>query len=199
VIFEHSEAEVEARTREAASGEFMRLGVQYYVAARAGAWAGLLPVTGNLYHHSLEMFLKAGLCRKYSLKELKHKFSHRLPDIWNEFKAEFPAHALARFDATINDVAEFEEIRYPDSVLKRGAQMVVDFRGAATPTQNTTAPTRPEPEYSFYFDDVDRLIGAIFIACSKNPLFFTSGLKPDVQDMLARDNPVAAQLLMHRA
>jgi hypothetical protein len=34
VIFEHSEAEIEARTREAASGELMRLGVQYYVAAR---------------------------------------------------------------------------------------------------------------------------------------------------------------------
>jgi hypothetical protein len=199
VIFKHSEAEIEARTREAASREFMRLGVQYYVAARAGAWAGLLPITGNLYHHSLEMFLKAGLSRKYSLKELKNKFSHRLPDIWTEFKAEFPAHALATFDATINGVAEFEEIRYPDNVIKYGAQMVVDFRGTATPVQNNTAPTRPEPLYRFYFDDVDRLIGAIFTACSKNPLFFTSSLKPDVQGMLARDNPVAAQLLMHRA
>jgi hypothetical protein len=31
-----------------------------------------------------------------------------------------------------------------------------------------------------------------------NPLYFTSGLKPKVQDMLARDNPVAKQLLMNR-
>jgi hypothetical protein len=67
VIFEQSETEIEARTREKASGEFMKLGVQYYAAARA---IQLLPVTGNLYHHALEMFLKAGLSRKYSLAEL---------------------------------------------------------------------------------------------------------------------------------
>ena len=39
--------------------EFMKLGVQYYAAARSSAWAGLW-VCGNLYHHSIEMFLKAG-------------------------------------------------------------------------------------------------------------------------------------------
>jgi hypothetical protein len=60
--------------------EFMKLGVQYYVAARSAAWAGLLPVCGNLYHHTLEMFLKAGLSRKYSLRELQKKFGHRLID-----------------------------------------------------------------------------------------------------------------------
>src|SRR6516225_5948079 len=198
-IFEHSVAEIEAKTREDASREFMKLGVQYYVAARSAAWAGLLPVTGNLYHHSLEMFLKAGLSHKYSLTELKRKFSHRLPEIWTEFKAEFPEHSLETFGTTSDDVAEFEEVRYPENVLKRGAQMIVDFRGTATPVQSNGAPTRPEPPlYKFYFDDVDRLIGAIFTACSKNPLFFTSGLRRHVQDMLSRDNPVAGQLLMNR-
>src|SRR5260370_37068329 len=36
---------------------------------------------------------------------------------------------------------------------------------------------------------------AIFGVSSLNPLFFTLGLKPDVRAMLARDNPVAEQLL----
>jgi hypothetical protein len=35
--------------------EFMKLGVQYYVAARSAVMAQLLPVCGNLYHHSLEI------------------------------------------------------------------------------------------------------------------------------------------------
>ena len=58
--------------------EFMKLGVQYYVAARSAVMAKLLPVCGNLYHHSLEMFLKAGLSRHITLDDLKHprKFGH---------------------------------------------------------------------------------------------------------------------------
>jgi hypothetical protein len=39
--------------------QFAELGVQYYVAARSAAWG--LPVCRNLYHHALEMLLKAGL------------------------------------------------------------------------------------------------------------------------------------------
>jgi hypothetical protein len=83
-------------------------------------------------------------------------------------------------------------------VLKHGALMIVDYRGTVAPVQTSGSPSRPEPEYRFYFDDVDRLIGAIFAVSGKNPLFFTSGLKPDVQDMLAHDTPVAKQLLMNR-
>jgi hypothetical protein len=60
------------------------------------------------------------------------------------------------------------------------------------------SPPRPEPEYRFYFDDVDRLIGAIFEASGMSPFFFTLGLKREVQEMLARDNPIAERLLMKR-
>ena len=78
---------------DAAEEEFMKLGVQYYAAARSCAWGGLW-VCGNLYHHSLEMFLKAGLSRRYSLEDLKNKFGHRLVAIWTAFKGDFPSIAL---------------------------------------------------------------------------------------------------------
>jgi hypothetical protein len=112
-IFEHSAVEVEARTREAADHELMRLGFQYYVAARAATWAGLLPVCGNLYHHSIEMFLKSGLARTYSLAELKKKFQHNLPRLWDAFKQQFPASCLGQFDELIEKIERFEEIRLP--------------------------------------------------------------------------------------
>ena len=102
----------------------MQRGVQYYVAARYSAWSGLW-VCGNLYHHALEMFLKSGLSQIRSLPELK-KFQHKLVNIWNAFKADFPA-ALSQFDKTITELADFEEIRYPDEVLKNGAQIIIDY------------------------------------------------------------------------
>jgi hypothetical protein len=141
----------------------------------------------------LEMFLKAGLSRKYSLRELRKQFGHELIAIWNAFKADFPSPALLEFDATIADIAGFEDIRYPDRVLKYGVQIRIDYR--SVPQQS--APSSP-PEYKLDFYEIDRLVGAIFGVSSLNPLFFTMGLKPDVQAMLARDNPVAAQLLPQR-
>ena len=179
---------------DAAEEEFMKLGVQYYAAARSCAWGGLW-VCGNLYHHSLEMFLKAGLSRRYSLEDLKNKFSHILVAIWTAFKGDFPSIALLEFDTIIADLAKFEDIRYPDTVLKRGAKIIIEYQSALTPKPQLSTPPRPEPEYKLDFYEMDRLVGAIFRVSSLNPLFFTLGLKPDVRAMLARDNPVAAQLL----
>jgi hypothetical protein len=189
VLFEHSDAEIKARDAAAANEEFMKLGVQYYVAARQSAWSGLW-VCGNLYQHALEMFLKAGLCQKYSLPALRKQFGHELNAIWNAFKADFPSTALLEFDATIADIAGFEDIRYPDKILKHGVQIIIDYR--AQPREPSL---RPEPEYRLDFYEIDRLIGAIFGVSSQNPLYYTLGLKPDVRAMLARDNPVADQIL----
>ena len=81
---------------------FGDLGVQYYVSARCAAQAGLIPVCGNLFHHAVEMLLKARLSQKHSLEELGHKpFGHRLPALWTAFKAEFSTIDLGAFDLVI--------------------------------------------------------------------------------------------------
>jgi hypothetical protein len=101
VIFEHSDAEIKARDAEAAEDWFFDLAMQYYIAARVSAvLVGLMPVCGNLYHHAVELFLKAGLSRKYSMRDLanRHKFGHCLPKIWAAFKADFASPALRQFD-----------------------------------------------------------------------------------------------------
>jgi hypothetical protein len=174
-----------------ASEEFMKLGVQYYVAARyAAAYAALLPVSGNLYHHALEMFLKSGLYQKHPLQDLKKKFGHKLIDIWNAFKDDFPLPELPQFDATIDDIHDFEEIRYPEDVLlKKGAQMLVDW-GSIPPQSNAS-----EPMYILHVNNLDRLIADIFRASSRNPLSFTRALNQEAREILGRDNPVATQLL----
>jgi hypothetical protein len=141
------------------------------------------------------MFLKAGLARRFSLEELHKKFNHRLNAIWNAFQTDFPSPTLTEFNRLIADLARFEDIRYPDKLLKHGVEIRIDYRAAPTPKGRSS---RPEPVYRLDFYEMDRLIGAIFAVSSLNPFFFTTGLKPDVQEMLRRDNPAAAQLLPPR-
>jgi hypothetical protein len=109
---------------------------------------------------------------------------------WNALKIEFPSSVLCQFDTTIADIEEFEEIRYPDKVLKHGAQMLVGW--GSTPAQVSPSTL---PLYRLNAGDVDRLVGEIFRVSTRNPLFFTAGLKRDVREMLARDNQIALQLL----
>src|SRR5882724_4655376 len=172
--------------------EFLTLGIQYYAAGRSAAWAGLMPVCGNLCHHAVEMLLKAGLSRKHSLAELKkNPFSHSLPYIWETFKNEFPSPDLAQFDSTITDLHGFVDIRYPDQVVTGGAQMLLDWGPPSFARAGTSSP----PLYKFDMHEVDRLVSKIFDVSSRVLKTFISRLKPDVQEMLARNNPVAAQLL----
>jgi hypothetical protein len=175
--------------------EFFELGVQYYVAARSAATSRLLPVCGNLFHHSLEMLLKAGLSRRLSLRDLQNRFGHRLTDIWAAFKAQFAsAGELDQYDGTIAKLHEFEDIRYPDKVLTLGAQMLVDW--GATSSVALAIGAAP-PLYQLNVHDLDRLVAKIFEVSSRNPLFFTSYLAalPHAREILTHDNPAAAQLL----
>jgi hypothetical protein len=197
------EISLEARKElEKISDAFVGLGLQYYVAARSAAWAGLMPVFGNLYHHALEMLLKAGLSQYHSLKKLsKPPFSHNLLNLWDSFKVSFPSTELPQFDATIVDINDFEEIRYPDKVLKNGAEMRIEFVAhpaemiALSSQLGVSKPIDVNQQYLLYPPDVDRLILEICHALSLNPKVFASVFKPDVRKMLADFNPVSAELL----
>ena len=76
---------------------FLKLGIQYYTAARWAALAKLMPVCGNLYHHAIEMFLKARLSQNYTLEQLSHHhFSHKLDKLWDTFKSSGVAFSHSR-------------------------------------------------------------------------------------------------------
>jgi hypothetical protein len=107
---------------------------QYYAAARFLVHAQCIPVCGNLFHHAVEMLLKGGLAkkrkRKLSLSKLK-KMGHKLKVLWREYKSDFPDPALKRHDKTISLLDKFEAIRYPDSTLKSGMGVRVQWFGPA--------------------------------------------------------------------
>jgi hypothetical protein len=93
----------------------------------------------------------------------------------------------------VEKLQQFEDIRYPDKILSLGAQMLVDWSTSAT--EHAFAPS--PPLYHLVVNDLDRLIGRLFVVSSRNPLFFTSYLAalPHAREIIARDNPVTAQLL----
>ena len=67
---------------------FVQLGFQYYVSGRFAARGGLMPVSGNLFHHAVEMLLKGHLATTLPLNELRSRFGHRLREMWNAFKQD---------------------------------------------------------------------------------------------------------------
>jgi hypothetical protein len=152
--------------KEDAINEFFKFGSQYYVVGRYGVFAGLMPVAANLHHHAIEMFLKGALSKSMSLEELKRKLGHRLPKIWKKFKVQANDPSLNRFDKIIKELNKFEDIRYPDEILRCGAGMMFDITKAGA-AQSFIKGTKV-PQYKLCLEDIDELVTVIFdIATAK--------------------------------
>ena len=176
-----------------ADRHFLSQGVQYYISGRSAALAGQIPVCGNLFHHAIEMLLKARLTQRVPLVKLQNKFRHRLPRIWRAFKQEFPSANLAQFDAVIVQLDRFERIRYPDKIMEEGASVLLEWERSHYSAISGPGLKMP-PAYRIVVNDIDRFVVEIFKVCSWNPLFFTDGLNQYARDATRRENPVGEAL-----
>ncbi len=149
--------------------QFYSLGLQYYVAGRFGALHWLSPVAANLLHHSLEMLLKGRLAHCYSLNDLKDrkKFGHNLGKCWTAFKAIFPTEDLSQFDELVAKLDEFEDLRYPDDILRFGAVISIGF--VSRTLMGGPISPRVEPVYQLSITDLDALMDQLFQLCGINP------------------------------
>lgn len=164
---------------------FTRLAMQYYVAGRAAAIDQLIPVLGNLLHHAVEMSIKGALASSHSLSQLKG-LGHNLPKLWQPFAATFPSMDSAKFQASVDTLHRFEELRYPDSLLSHGAMMQFVLHRSHL---GATAPSAPGvPNYLLVLEDIDEFEEAIFKAMNLNPQFFTASLSPKAKEHLLLHN-----------
>ena len=155
--------------------------IQYYVAGRYAVFAELNPTAANLLHHAVEMCLKAALAKKgQTLAELK-KHSHRIEDIWNEFRATH-AGDFNRCDRIIAELHKFESIRYPDEIEKGGLESVVG-RGSPPASQRVGNPKGHE----LYLGEIDDLIVQISAAASIKLKAFTTS-NTSYQQFLEEEN-----------
>ena len=174
--------------------EFFSLGGQYYVAGRAAALAGLQPVCGNLFHHAIEMLLKARLSQKCSTMELKAT-RHSLSKAWSIFKQQFPGVDLSRFDIVISELDPFENIRYPDSIIKEGAKVHLEWQRSHVIAAPVAPSANGTGECRVVVNDVDALVAEIFKVCHRHPRFYIRLSQQYGVDAVRQDNPVGASLL----
>jgi hypothetical protein len=179
----------------AARENFFKIALEYYVNGRAAALSGCLFTTGNLLHHAVEMMLKGELSKTTSLDDLANpkKFGHWLPKCWNGIKALFPTVDLTEFDAMIQGLDKFEQIRYPDKLLSHGASIGIGF-GRGRVIQNIKI-DHPVPEYQVGIGDVDAFFARGMNLCHMNPVAYFSFLTEQGREILKKYNDFAKDWL----
>src|SRR5262245_7854444 len=175
---------------------FLKLGAECYIAARFAAAARLLLVVGNLYHHAVEKFLKAYLCRTHSLKDIKNSLRHDLPKLWQALKdavekAEeggVAKYGLDRWGGTVDKLHRFERLRYPDNVLSEGAAItVLQGRPEDTPAPSGSGRVK---DYDLFVGEIDDLVALIFEVAGVNPAFLFGGLNQAAKLAISENNTV---------
>jgi len=177
---------MESRLRE----HFFDLGMQYYLVGRFAAFSSLTPVTGNLFHHAIEMLMKSVLSQSLSLPELK-QFGHDLKKIWRQVKCTHPIDNADDLDRTIVEIDRFERIRYPDSLLRDGMLSILNF--ADDPVDPPSHACGTEPLYQVGVHWVDELVESLVRMTNVNASSFTIRLNESAKAYLKRGyNPRAS-------
>ena len=93
---------------------FVRSGCEYYAVARFAMYGQLSYVCGNLFHHAVEMLLKARLAKHGRDLDERKDMGHSLKKLWRAYKAGHSSADLERHTKTINRLDKYEDIRYPN-------------------------------------------------------------------------------------
>jgi len=145
--------------------DFCRDGTYYYVCGRSAELSGLSPVYGNLFHHALELLLKADLIR-HGVPLLKVRaFGHNLGRLWKRFKKRTGDKSLAQYDPLIRELNRFQSIRYPE---QRGGMTIAT---SIVPGQRATmwSDTPLPPHYEINLGEMDELVMRVVKAVEVNP------------------------------
>jgi hypothetical protein len=170
-----------------ATPHFYKKGIHYYVAARFAILSNLNTISGTLFHHALERLLKGKLAETNTLNDLKSKYMHGLDDLWTGFKNLFPQENLTAFDQIVKELDRFEMLRYPDSVLNKGAVVTLTWAGTPLPPASQAR----GQYYQCSMDDMDRLVAKIIELCANEPLTYLLGLQAEARRIVDAHNSVA--------
>jgi hypothetical protein len=101
--------------------EYFRTALEYYIAARFAAFSFFMPMSGVLFHHAIELYLKGLLC-PWLDEEQRTTLRHALPKVWNKYKSLNGNFSLSRFDDLVARIDRHWRVRYPDDIVKHGVQ-----------------------------------------------------------------------------
>jgi hypothetical protein len=149
---------------------FAKSGCEYYAVARFAMYAQGSYVCGNLFHHAVEMLLKAGLAKHgMTLSELKD-MGHDLKELWRAYKEDHSEADLERHNKTIKRLDKHEDIRYPNPGLH---SIGVSLEWSGEPGKVTTfGGLRTPKQYAVVVSDIDDLVADVLTTSSWNPGVF---------------------------
>jgi hypothetical protein len=161
---------------------FVRSGYEYYANARFAMYAQSSYVCGNLFHHAVEMLLKADLAKSGASLEELQRIGHNLKRLWRSYKRNHPNAALSRHDRTINRLDKHEDIRYPDPALGSiGVSM--EWSGEPGGVKVYGRGMRSPKQYAVVVSDIDDLIADIMRTSSWNPSAFVGTNEAAIEAM----------------
>jgi hypothetical protein len=166
-------------------------GLDYYVAGRFATAHRFMPVSANILHHAVELLLKACLAHDDPIEKIreywhpKKGYGHDLVRLWQEFKARQSVPVPLEFDAIIEGLHAFDDIRYPETLIRDGARISIGIFETNDPIG--TNEQMPEKLYVLMLPQIDRLIGLLFAASGANPPAFLPRITDDKQAMIYYD------------
>jgi hypothetical protein len=168
-----------------ASDLFLGSAIHYYVTGRFAVFARFNPTAANLLHHAVEMSLKGALAKRgMNLCDLRD-LNHNLPKIWRVFQSEYGVN-LSNFDAIINELHLYEQIRYPDRILKQGMESSIGWGKRASSSGGSL-------KYTLWLGEIDELMDKILEVASINHKAYSSRLMTEPGRVyLTEENDVAA-------
>jgi hypothetical protein len=158
-------------------------GLQYYVTGRFAVSHRFTPVSANILHHAVELLLKACLAHNDPLEAIrdywhpKKGYGHDIIRLWSAFKARQSVPVPAEFDAIISGLHAFEDIRYPETLIREGATISIGIIEVKDPI--LTNGQVPENLYALMLPQIDRLMGLLFDASGANPPAFLPRITDD--------------------
>ena len=170
---------------------YCRIALQYYVAGRFAFLAQYFPVSGNLFHHALEMLLKGDLASQGLTDSDLRKRSHCLPDLWRDFLTHHPSLDVEKYNKTVEQLHGWDDIRYPGRV--DNPVMLFDRQMTETKLDILGPDLSEENKYRINLEEMDLLIHEILRWTSVNPNYVRFFLRSKVAwDVYFSENRHAA-------
>lgn len=165
-----SQQQLDESRRDSYWEHSVRYALQYYLAGRFAMMIPEMPVSANLFHHAVELMLKACLARTDTwgrVRTYQRRFNHDLTRLWAAFRERYSADTFDAHEPVIRALHAFEDIRYPDKLLETGAVIQIGFAEVAR--QAAGAAPKGVPRFELALAEIERLFNALLDASGCNP------------------------------
>lgn len=168
--------------REFERTTYIRLANYYYILGRYSFLKKFDNISGNLFHHAIEFYLKSALVKKGESEKTLRKINHNLRKLWKLYK-KVNAKASSKHDRTIAELDKFEELRYPN---RKGHLITVSVSPVKT-TQGAGTASHLR-QFNLSLDKIDSLVSEYYKLESINPCYYFQNIDPETRKVLTDYN-----------